>query len=33
MQTVPPPPAHDDHGVRPKEVDAAHKAAEKATGS
>ena len=29
MDTVPPPPAHDEHGVRPKEVDAAHKAVEK----
>ena len=23
MATVPPPPAHDDHGVRPKELDSA----------
>jgi hypothetical protein len=30
---VPPPAAPDEHGVRPKELDAAHKAAEKATGS
>ena len=30
MGTVPPPPAHDEHGVRPKEIDAAHKAADKA---
>ena len=30
MATVPPPPAHDDHGVRPKELDAARKAADKA---
>ena len=30
MATVPPPPAHDVHGVRPKELDAAHKAADKA---
>jgi NADH-quinone oxidoreductase subunit I len=30
MATVPPPPAHDEHGVRPKEIDAAHKAAEQA---
>jgi len=30
MQTVPPPPAHDEHGVRAKEVDAARKAADKA---
>jgi len=27
---VPPPPAHDEHGVRAKEVDAARKAADKA---
>ena len=30
MRTVPPPPAHDEHGVRAKEVDAARKAADKA---
>jgi hypothetical protein len=30
MATVPPPPAHDHHGVRAKEVDAAQKAADKA---
>ena len=30
MWTVPPPPAHDEHGVRSKEIDAAHKAADKA---
>src|SRR6476661_7648320 len=30
MDTVPAPPAYDEHGVRPKEVDAARKAVEKA---
>ena len=29
MATVPPPPAHDEHGSRPKELDAAHKVAGK----
>ena len=29
MQTVPPPPAHDEHAVRAKEVEAARKALER----
>jgi NADH-quinone oxidoreductase subunit I len=30
MDTVPAPPPYDEHGVRPKEIDAARKVAEKA---